>query len=498
MLSQAMHKADSKQLNVTRTTNGAKAFISTLNANLDFYANSGNMNFPRLIPQFESAFVEDADMALRNALKMRDVRGGHGIRDNFRKVLRHLAQNHFDYVTKTDLLAKVVEVGRWDDIFALLDLNMPTVQNLIVKLVAKELNKGAENSLVAKWLPINSRKSVDQKFLSQLRAYMKLTPKELRQKVVAQRKELVEVKMSAKRFDEIVYSHVPSKAMSLYRNAFRKRDPEGMAKFLEKAVKGEVKVNASTLYPHEVTKLVRSRDDNDRALAEAQWKNLPDFIKGDSKVLPIVDVSGSMNSTAYSTFTCMDISVALGTYIAGRNNSIFKDLVLTFSERPTFVSLTDRTTLYSKLEKIYRAPWGYSTDLEAAFEAVLDLAVKEKAKQEDLPEFLLVLTDMQYDRQTSGVDEGIMRTLKQKFKAAGFKLPKVIWWNIQDGSNTTTPVKFDKEGTAIVSGASPALLEAVLAGDLESYTPYNVMVRDLGQDRYTVTFVGGKDGESTS
>lgn len=489
MLSQAMHKADSKQLNTARTANGAKAFASTLNANLDFYARSGNMNYPKIIQDFESAFAEDTDMALRNILKMRDVRGGHGIRENFRKVLRHLAQNHINYVTNTDLLAKVVELGRWDDIFSLLDLNMPTIQNQIVKLVATELNKGVENSLVAKWLPINSRKSVDQKFLSHLRSYMKLTPKELRQKVVSQRKELVEVKMSAKQFDKIVYSHVPSRAMSVYRNAFRKHDPEGMAKFLEKAVKGEVKVNASTLYPHEVTKKAMSYDANDRTLAEAQWKNLPDFIKGDCKVLPIVDVSGSMNSKAYGNYTCMDISVSLGIYISERNKSTFKDLVLTFSQNPTFVSLADRATLYNKLEKVYRAPWGYNTDLEAAFEAILDLAVKQKAAQEDLPEYLLVLTDMQYDRSNSGVDEGIMKTLKKMYKEAGYKLPKVIWWNIQDGSNSTTPVKFDKEGTAIVSGASPSLLEAVLAGDLESYTPYNVMVRDLQQDRYKVTLV---------
>lgn len=491
MLSQAMHKEHEKLSNVAYTDNGAKAFASTLNANLDFYARCGNVAHGAVIADFENAFSEDQDLALRNILKMRDVRGGHGVRENYRKVLRHLAQNHISVITETDILERTVEVGRWDDIYSLLDLNMPTVQNLIVKLVARELNKGAENSLVAKWLPINSRKSHDQKFLSQLRAYMKLTPKELRNKVVAQRKELVEVKMSAGRFKDIVYSHVPSRAMSVYRKAFRKHDPEGMAVFLEKAVKGEVKVNASTIYPHEVTRKLRG-DENDIALAEAQWKNLPDYLKGNSRVLPMVDVSGSMGTIAYGTHRCIDISVALGIYIADRNKSVFKDLLITFSEVPTFVSLASCSTLAKKFDRTHNATWGYSTNLESAFEAVLDLALKHKVPQEDLPEYLLVLTDMQYNASNSGCDTRIMKELKSSYKKAGYKLPKVIWWNIQGSSGSkTTPVTFDKEGTAIVSGSSPALLEAVLSGDLDSYTPLNVMLADLSNDRYKVTYKSG-------
>lgn len=484
MLAQAIHEQTLKAQNVTTTANGAKTFVSTLNANLDFYSRSGNINNPKVLNDFVSAYAEDHEMALRNLLKMRDVRGGHGVRENFRKVLKHLAENHIDVILNSNILEKTIEVGRWDDVLTLTDLQMNSINNMLVRLVAKNLKLGAENSLVSKWLPINSRKSTDQKFLSHLRSYMKLTPKELRNLVVKQRNQLVEVKMSAKSFTEIKYPHVPSRAMQVYRKAFKRNDPEGFAKFVEKAVKGEVKVNASVLYPHEVLENISKYQVD--ALANAQWKNLPDYIKGESKILPMVDVSGSMTCGAYGKYSCMDISIALGMYIASKGKSDFKDLCMTFETNPTFVSLKGLDTLEDRYEKLKSADWGGSTDLEKAFKLLLRQAKKCNAAPDDMPEYIMVLTDMQYDPMRSG-NKGAMGNLKKLFKEAGYSLPKLIWWNLHSCYDNT-PVKFDSEGSALVSGASPSLLEAVLADDLESYTPLNVMTKDLMKDRYQVTF----------
>lgn len=491
MLSQAMREVDSKSLNRTTTANGAPTFKSTLNANLDFYGHSGNINYPDLLSAFESAFQEDADLALRNVLKMRDVRSGHGVRENYRKVLAHLAKNHISVILESNILQKTVELGRWDDIYPLLRLEIPSIQRKIVKIVATELAKGAQNSLVAKWLPLNSRNSFDQAFMSQLRSYMKLTPKELRKLVVDQRKELVEVKMSDRQFTSINYAHVPSRAMTVYRKAFRKHDPEGMAVFLEKAVNGEVKVNSATLYPHEVLRNVYNGSREDLALMEAQWKNLPDFISGDMRILPMVDVSASMNTPAYDRFSCMSLSIALGLYIAGRNKSFFKDLCLTFDTDPVFVDLSNFSSIEGRYKHLQGAPWGGSTDLVGAFEAILELAVKSKATEDEMPTHLIVLTDMQYDNRG---DEMLMSKVKKMFKEAGYEMPKIIWWNLSSRYGNRTPVTKDKNGTALVSGSSPALLEAVLDSDLEQFTPMNVMLKDLGQDRYSVTYKGAKNG----
>lgn len=486
MLSQLMHTTHSAALNASLTANGAFTFNSTLNTNLDFYSQSGNIAYPTLLGDFSSALSENADLAIRNILKMRDIRGGHGVRDNFRACLKHLAQNRVSYILETNILEKIIEVGRWDDVFSLLELRMPEVQNKIIKMTAFELNKGAKNSLVSKWLPLNGKKGFEKSFMSHLRGYMKLTPKELRNLVVKQRKDLVEVKMSAKSFDTIEYSHVPSRAMYIYRKAFMRHDPEGMAKFVEKAVNGEVKVNSSGLYPHEILK--RISDTSTESLTQAQWDNLPDFIKGDCKIFPMVDVSGSMCVKAYSKFTCMDISIALGLYISERNKSVFKDLVLTFDDVPRFVSLEKCKSLADRYTTLKYAPWGSSTNLYGAFLEILNLAIENKISNEEMPEFLLVLTDMQYDSYHSGEESGngFVRDLSKVYEKAGYKLPKVVWWNLCS-RNGNTPVTFNEDGTSIVSGSSPALLEAVLSNELENYTPLNVMLNDLMSDRYKVT-----------
>lgn len=237
------------------------------------------------------------------------------------------------------------------------------------------------------------------------------------------------------------------------------------------------------LYPHEVLRNISLGHQD--PLANAQWANLKDYIKGDSKILPMVDVSASMECRAYSNYSCMNISVALGLYISERSKSEFKDLCMTFHSDPSFVSLKNCSTLEGRYRKLLNASWGGSTNLEGAFNLLLDYATKKKAKPEDMPEYIMVLTDMQYDPMRNG-NKGAMGNLKKSFKKAGYEMPKIIWWNLH--SNDNTPVKFDSEGTAIVSGASPALLEAVLADDLETFTPLSVMTKDLMQDRYTVVF----------
>ena len=69
------------------------------------------------------------------------------------------------------------------------------------------------------------------------------------------RKAGVEEKMSAKKWDKIDYSAVPSQASRIYRNAFKKHDEERYNSFIEKAEKGEVKINAKTLYPYQTVLL---------------------------------------------------------------------------------------------------------------------------------------------------------------------------------------------------------------------------------------------------
>jgi len=229
---------------------------------------------------------------------------------------------------------------------------------------------------------------------------------------------------------------------------------------------------------------VKSVVKGNAAVADEQWKALPNYV-GDAKVLPMVDVSNSMGSLWYSTGNLqpIDVAVSRGLYCASKNTGAFKDLFLTFSGKPKMEHL--KGTLSQKMKQMEKAHWDMNTNLHAAFDEILNIAVKGKVSQDDMPDMMLILSDMQFDSCTK-YDDTAMQMIKRKYNEAGYTVPKIVFWNLSmyGKENGNTPVKFDKNGTALVSGFSPSVMKSVLANDLEDYTPYNVMLKTLMNSRY--------------
>lgn len=487
-------KTATKQANKTTTTNGMKAFNATLNYNLDFFGKSGELKYPDALADFQLAYGEDPQLALRNLLQTRDIRGGKGVRNTVQEILTWLATTHTSVVTGSNLLEKIIEVGYWKDLFQLVDnTSVPlVVKQRVIAQVARSLEDVAQQGLVAKWLPLKG--SVP----SMLRSYLKLTPKQLRQKVVELRKEVTERKMCEKRWVDIEYSHVPSICMKRNKNSFFNNDLDRFTSFLESVNKGEVKLNASTLYPHDVTIPYRSATMVDSyrrrtsitedALAEAQWKNLPNWLEGKKQgILPVVDLSGSMNTPIGigSSMTYAHIAVTLAAYISERTEGPFRDLITTFADSPAFVNLQGSTSLLDRIQRINRGRVGYSTNIHGTFKLLLDHAVANKVPQEDMPEMLLFLSDTQFNYSEN--EKRAYKLCRQMFKDAGYEAPKLIFWVLNAAGNSNVPVKFDDKDSALVSGFSPSILKGLLT-DLEKYTPLNVMLETLNDPRYTVTY----------
>jgi hypothetical protein len=77
-----------------------------------------------------------------------------------------------------------------------------------------------------------------------------------------------------------------------------------------------------------------------------------------------------------------------------------------------------------------------------------------------------------------------MQMIARKFEAAGYEIPKIVFWNLNSADNV--PVKYDTRGVALVSGFSPAIMVAVLGGDTEKFTPEAIMMKALMNDRYAL------------
>jgi len=309
-----------------------------------------------------------------------------------------------------------------------------------------------------------------------------MSPKFYRKSLVALTK-VVETQMCAKDWDNINFSHVPSVAASRYKKAFN-RNTTKFAEYVASLVKGDptVKVNASAIFPYDVLKGVSyanfSKTETDHIVA--QWEALPNYV-GDANILPLVDVSGSMGCPAgkNTSVTCMDVAVSLGLYLAEKNQGKFKDTFLTFSDKPELMTL--KGNVVQKMQQMVTSSWGMSTNLHAAFSKILDVAVKNEVPQSEMPEMVLILSDMQFN-QCVRHDDSAMEMIERKFKAAGYSVPQVVFWNLNASDNV--PVKADKSGAALVSGFSPAITKALLAANMDEFTPEGIMLKTVMSDRY--------------
>jgi hypothetical protein len=459
-----------------RTENGMLARKSTANALVDLFFKAGASRGKNITKEFTAALVEDQDLALRLALWLRDARGGAGERELFRQIMVQLENTRPDLAAK--LLAKVPEVGRWDDLFV---FKTQPLKAQAYTMLGDALR--AKNGLAAKWTP---RKGETAR---EIREFFGMSPKFYRKSLVEMTK-VVEQSMCAKEWDEINFSHVPSVAHARYKKAFG-RNTSKYAEYVTALVKGDdpkVKVNAGAVFPYDVLKGVigsyRNKfSANELVVVQKQWEAMENFI-GDANVLPLVDVSGSMSCRAggadsKSVTTCMDVAISLGLYVADKNKGKFKDTFLTFSGEPELLHL--KGNIVEKCQQMSSSNWGMNTDLVKAMDKILSVAKSGQVPQEEMPEMLLIMSDMQFD-QCARFDDTAMKMMSRKFEDAGYELPKIVFWNLNAKDNV--PVKYDTRGVALVSGFSPAIMVAVLGGDTEQFTPEAIMLKALMNPRY--------------
>jgi hypothetical protein len=453
------------------TANGMPTNASTGNAVLNCFFILGASRGKDISDQFRAALVQDHVLAVKALFWARDVRGGAGERNTFRKLLAVLEQHDVEMALR--VIPLIAEYGRFDDLHV---FNTLVCKNLAVQVHVDAIRAG--NGLGAKWAP---RKGP---IANQLRKAMDMDPKTYRKTIVGLT-NVVETQMCANQWGEINYSHVPSVASARLQKAFNRHDPVRYTEFKAAALKGEVKINAGTLFPYDVLKSVRN---GDQVAALAQWEALPNYLGDNGFILPVIDVSGSMGSRvgdAKSTLTCMDVAISLGLYLADKQQGAFKDMFLNFHTNSKIHHL--QGNLLEKIHQIQHSDWGGSTSLESAFKEILRVAVMGNVPPNEMPRYLLVISDMGFDPSSNNAGQGAMAIAKDIFARHNYSLPNIIWWNVAHrnggyGGDNNFPVTQHESGSALISGFSPSIVRSVLSS--KQVTPYEVMLETLNSDRY--------------
>jgi hypothetical protein len=460
---------------IGRTANGAATFVSSGNPLVDLFSGIGSSRGKNITALFDAAYATDRKLALKILLWARDIRGGAGERQTYRDLMLHL-EKVAPYEAAL-LIPHMAFFGRWDD---LLIFQTPELRHLAFVHIGAGLSDPSTAGLVAKWMPRTGKVKL------QLVEHFGISERNYRKMVVGL-SNTVEQKMCAKDWDNINFSHVPSLAASRYQKAFNRRAKDAYAAYKASLVKkdGSAKINASAVYPYDVIKSLTS---GDRAVAVAQWDALPNYL-GDDNILPMVDVSGSMSGARVTpTTNCLDVAVSLGLYVADKQTGAFKDMCLTFSTNPKIEVLTG--DIAAKHSKMCHLHWDMSTNVEGAFDEILRVAKSNKVPHNEMPKILLILSDMEFNQCVRDSSMTSYQSAQKKFEAAGYALPRVVFWNLNARSGNS-PVTSKENGTALVSGFSPAIMKSVLkasvkAEDNAQFTPEATMLETLSDPRYDV------------
>lgn len=500
-----------KVSNQTLSTNGAIMYSSSLNSLLDFFGQATSMRHMesnRIIDLFEQAFVEDPLRAIKCVFYLGDILGGQGERRSFRVLLKYIAKNHTEALANN--LKFIPELNRWDSIYELFDTPL---ESKAIEMLREQLLidvKSEKPSLAAKWCKSCNASAETTKKLGKKTARLlnlgnfvdinsfeaKKKNEFIYRKVLSNLREkinVVETKMSSKMWTDINYNHVPSKAMALYKNAFGKNDSKRFTEYVNGLSTGATKINSKALYPYEIVKKIMrnpySMNDMQKNIADAQWNSLPNYIENaDMKGLCVVDVSGSMHGTP------MEVAIATGLYVAERCTGVYHNKFITFSERPQIVSVKGET-IFDKVVNMKSADWGYNTNLEKVFDLILNTAVKNRASQEDIPEYLIILTDMGWDKLEGSSryrgfgNNTFIESMRNRFESHGYKMPILVLWNVD---SDVFPMTADENGWISVSGYSPTVFKALLSEELlgaedleaEKINPVDAMLVILDGERY--------------
>lgn len=489
-------QALSNESRKTFTENGATAYNTTGHKLLDLFSTIGSlrqrsdMEIERL---FADAYNEDALNTIKCLFYARDIRGGLGERKTFRTLLKYAANHHPEAVKRNIHL--IGEYGRFDDLYCLVGTELEKAMFTFVRaqlaLDERNMKQNKPVSLLAKWLKTPDASSRETRRLGIHTAnaigdsvyVFKRRLRALRKYI-----NIVERQMSLKEWNEINYQSVPSRAMTLYRCAFGRHDQERFAAYLAAVNKGEAKINASTLFPYDLVKKYvgdgydflnryRRKHLTTDATVEAQWKALPNYLSGPANALVMADVSGSM-----TTDNCRPLcsSMALAIYFAERNTGAYHNLWLSFSHEATVQRLRGET-LAQKLDSMDTEHWAMNTNLEAAFQNILNIAIQNHIDPDEMVRSLIVISDMEIDAASRGYAWSFYDNMEARFRRAGYEIPNVVFWNV-NSRHDVFHADATRRGVQLCSGQSAATFKVLMASI--GMTPVEMMMSVLNSERY--------------
>ena len=320
----------------------------------------------------------------------------------------------------------------------------------------------------------------------------------------------VQINQCGKTWAEIDFLKVTSVSLSKQKKAFLNVNKKGETRYPDdqdriecaehftqhvgKAVKGETaEMKGKRVGLNDFTKQAidllhsSSKSQVEIDLLNSQWRDNSSQTGALGKMVPMVDVSGSMSGDP------MNVAIALGIRVAEK--SVLGKRVMTFSSNPTWVNLENVDTFTDMVDIVQKAEWGMSTNFMAALNMILDAIVAAKLPPSEVEDMVLaIFSDMQINSGDTNWNNNTMYdSIKEKYETTGlrlygqpFKPPHILFWNLR--STSGFPALSTQPNASMMAGFSPALLNLFCDQGLEALqttTPWSLLERSLENARYS-------------
>lgn len=429
-----------KIFNEKLTENGDKSFKSTGNNLTDLFF---------MTPYFEKhlseATIGTTEKDRIFSMFVRDPRFGLGRRDLGRRLMKLSCVS----------AANIIKAGRFDDLF-----HIPTNENLTRLKI--ELNEG--NELAKKWMPRLTGK--DKRIAKALCKMWGISEKEYRSLIKTDKTTEYKLSYAVQKegtplnelfnqgnyehplVDEIDFEQVPSLAMTKYLHTFSTREDikPRFDEYIQKVKEDKAKVNTSTTNVYDGYKTANASGWTTQSYEEAKEVIANKIVDNatigvEMNAICIVDTSGSMGWRGSSEDSLLARAYSIAYGIATKS-TYAPNQVISFSSRPQLMTIKGET-LKEKYNSMYTGDCS-NTDFGRVMELLRGL--------KKYPEYLVVLSDMEFDMGSHQSKKETMRI----FKEHGAET-KIIWWNLND-RNKTVP-EFDEYGNIYLSGYNMQILK---------------------------------------
>lgn len=516
------------------TENGALSHDTTMDDFLDAYFKFiRNVDKKVIFSYLDKMFSINKVDATIMIFQTRDIENGKGERKIFRNCLAYMISHHYDIFEKIMPLVAEHNFGRYDDLiwgYYLYLYNFYGVRqstdmyqfykthpevlvpySAICKYYYDTLEKDIHNmysgnpvSLCAKWfLSENSKLGRRIKFT---KMFLKLLKKDhnitihidtLRKGYITPLRsyiDIVEKVLTNKNYEHLTVeylSKIPSCAMNKLKKKLSSVSPDWES-YKESLVKdtGNAKINVSTLYPHDIVKnyinntgyygnKLNVKDD----IVEVQWKQKVEEIRSTNCLTDSLFMCDSSSSMFGDNAILVSLALSLlGTELSSPK---WKDYLITFSDDSHFVKVPNSTdSLHRALTFLLdnqKFPWGGSTNFQAAFDNILKKAISMNLQQCDMPKYVWVISDMQFNE--SDKNSTNFESIKAKYAASGYEMPTIIFWNVR--ANTKDfPVTKNENGVILLAGSSPSVMKYVFSGKVNN--PVEIIYEILNDTRYDI------------